>query len=576
MHPCLTFGGTVPIKTLPPVEQQRESAHPSYKMISPPLPPSWTHPSLREFPLFLRFVLFCLGKMVERDNKSPEPNNQSASVSEEGGIGVGIVEGREELIARVIDLKAEKALCRRFDLRLLPALAVMYLFNALDKGNLGNAKTNGFEKDLGFTGNQYNILLSVFYVPYVLCALPVGMLGKKYGPSRVLPIMMFTFGNMTLLGAACKNFEGMMTVRVILGIAESAFFPLVIYYLTTFYRRGELARRLAIFYAASNIANAFSGLLAFGVFHIKTHLSAWRYLFIIEGTCTVLFSFFAYWYLPISAAKACFLSPEEKELAFYRIQVDSSSIVDEKFDLKESFKVFRMPVVWAWLAIEMCLGVPLQGVSLFLPQIVERLGYSVVKTNLYTVAPNITGALVLLILAFASDLTRLRSPFIALAFSFPLIGFIIYASIDVLHDKQIAYFSTFMMCWGISAPSVLLSTWYSNNIAHEGKRVVLTSVGTPVCSTSLLLPPPPLTQIVGSKHDGRRKLQYLQTTGCARLHPGTGNNCLLRRTRHALSGEPRHVHGFRQQQEKSCTGCAHRRTGCGDEAAEGWSGVPEL
>lgn len=44
-------------------------------------------------------------------------------------------------------------------------------------------------------------------------------------------------------------------------MAESAFFPLVIYYLTTFYRRGELARRLAIFYAASNIANAFSGMI---------------------------------------------------------------------------------------------------------------------------------------------------------------------------------------------------------------------------------------------------------------------------------------------------------------------------
>ena len=59
--------------------------------------------------------------------------------------------------------------------------------------------------------------------------------------------MMFTFGSMTLLGAACKNFGGMMTgpffwlllggrgwgadvvglVRVILGAAESAFFPLV-------------------------------------------------------------------------------------------------------------------------------------------------------------------------------------------------------------------------------------------------------------------------------------------------------------------------------------------------------------
>lgn len=71
-------------------------------------------------------------------------------------------------------------------------------------------------------------------------------------------------------------------------MSESAFFPLVIYYLTTFYRRGELARRLAIFYAASNIANAFSGLLAFGVFHIHSNLPGWRYLFLIEGSFTVL------------------------------------------------------------------------------------------------------------------------------------------------------------------------------------------------------------------------------------------------------------------------------------------------
>ncbi|KAH8148409.1 uncharacterized protein LAJ45_07511 [Morchella importuna] len=391
-------------------------------------------------------------------------------------------DGSTELTARVVDVAAERALCRRFDYRLMPVLAVMYLFNALDKGNLGNAKTNGFEKDLGFKGNQYNIILSVFYVPYVLFAPPLGMLGKKYGPSRVLPVMMFGFGSMTLLGASVKNFGGMMAVRWFLGMAESAFFPLVIYYLTTFYRRGELARRLAIFYAASNIANAFSGLLAFGVFQIDHSIPSWRFLFLIEGSCTVLFSLFAWWYLPMSAAKARFLSDAEKELAFHRIQVDSSSVVDEKFNLKESLKVFKLPVAWAWLAIEVCLGVPLQSVSLFLPQIVGRLGYNVIKTNLFTVAPNVTGAVMLLILAFTSDFTRLRFPFIALGFSFPLIGFIVYSSIDALSEKQIAYFATFMMCWGTSAPSVLLSTWYNNNIAHEGRRVVLTSVGVPVAN----------------------------------------------------------------------------------------------
>lgn len=175
-------------------------------------------------------------------------------------------------------------------------------------------------------------------------------------------------------------------------MSESAFFPLVIYYLTTFYRRGELARRLAIFYAASNIASAFSGLLAFGVFQILSHLIdyPWRWLFIVEGTATVLFSLFAFWYLPASAAEAGFLNADEKALAYHRILVDSSSVVNEKFNLRESLKVFRRPTTYGFLLIEICLGVPLQGVQLFLPQIVQRLNYDKVKTNLFTVAPNIT------------------------------------------------------------------------------------------------------------------------------------------------------------------------------------------
>jgi hypothetical protein len=66
--------------------------------------------------------------------------------------------------ARVVDHEAERALCRKFDFRLLPVLAVMCgrpfiaflvtvtdfltvdLFNALDKGNLGNAQTDGLSK----------------------------------------------------------------------------------------------------------------------------------------------------------------------------------------------------------------------------------------------------------------------------------------------------------------------------------------------------------------------------------------------------------------------------------------------
>jgi MFS family permease len=93
----------------------------------------------------------------------------------------------------------------------------MYLFNALDKGNLGNAKTDGFDKDLHFRPGQYNTMLSIFYVPYVLFAPPIAMLGKKYGPQKVLPILMFCFGSATLLSASVRNWSGMMALRWFLG-----------------------------------------------------------------------------------------------------------------------------------------------------------------------------------------------------------------------------------------------------------------------------------------------------------------------------------------------------------------------
>lgn len=68
---------------------------------------------------------------------------------------------------------------------------------------------------------RYNILLSIFFIPYVLTAPFLGMVGKIYGPSRVLPAMMFTFGTMTLLVSAVHNWGGLVALRWFLGMAES-------------------------------------------------------------------------------------------------------------------------------------------------------------------------------------------------------------------------------------------------------------------------------------------------------------------------------------------------------------------
>lgn len=158
----------------------------------------------------------------KRISSSEEDLQQTTSITKDpNGNTIIIQENGEQF---TISPTAERALLWKFDLRILPLLTMMYLFNSLDKANLGNAKTAGLEKDLGFAGtNKYNILLSIFFVPYVLTAPVLGIVGKIYGPSRVLPCMMLCFGSMTLLVTAVHNWGGLLALRWFLGMAESAF-----------------------------------------------------------------------------------------------------------------------------------------------------------------------------------------------------------------------------------------------------------------------------------------------------------------------------------------------------------------
>lgn len=160
-------------------------------------------------------------KLPAVDSKSPDETPRATSISADKD-GNTILAG-EDSETYLIDKHSESRLVGKFDRRILPLLAAMYLCNALDKANLGNAKTTkDFEADLGMAGtNDYNILLSIFYVPYVLTAPFLGILGKKYGPSRVLPLMMAAFGSMTILTVTVRNFQGLFALRWFLGMAES-------------------------------------------------------------------------------------------------------------------------------------------------------------------------------------------------------------------------------------------------------------------------------------------------------------------------------------------------------------------
>jgi hypothetical protein len=189
------------------------------------------HFSYSEY-LWLPIARFAIMSKSFEDPEAGRPD--SKEVGEKLGQSLSPTESVLGYTGISIDPKAERSLVWKFDLRILPCLAAMYLFNSLDKSNLGNAKTAGLEKTLHMHGNQYSLILSIFFIPYVLTAPFLGILGKKLGPNKVLPCMMLSFGFCTVMVVVVQNFAGLLAIRWFLGMSESAFFPLVIYYLTTY------------------------------------------------------------------------------------------------------------------------------------------------------------------------------------------------------------------------------------------------------------------------------------------------------------------------------------------------------
>lgn len=71
-----------------------------------------------------------------------------------------------------IDPVADAALMRKVDKFIVPFMVVMYLFSFLDRVNIGNAKLNGMEEDLGLVGDQFQIAVSILFVPYCVSSTP--------------------------------------------------------------------------------------------------------------------------------------------------------------------------------------------------------------------------------------------------------------------------------------------------------------------------------------------------------------------------------------------------------------------
>ncbi|TVY84627.1 putative transporter [Lachnellula suecica] len=374
----------------------------------------------------------------------------------------------------------EKEVLRKMDLHLLPMLSLLYLISFLDRGNIGNAKIEGLTQDLHMSGPQYNWCLTVFFFTYCAVEVPSNLMLRKLRPSVWLPTIMVAWGIVMTLMGIVQSYHGLLVARLFLGLCEGGLFPGVTYFITMWYCRHEGQLRQALFFGSASIAGAFSGLLAFGIAKMDGvgGLAGWRWIFILEGIATVLIAVLAFFVLYDFPDTAEFLSTEERAWVVHRLKYqgskDSGQMVaeTEKFQwkhVKEAFTDWQIFVgIWMYWGI-VC---ALYGVSLFLPTIINELGYKSSTAQLLTIPIYVTSALLTVLVAYYSDKSRIgRAPFVFLPMCAILIGYIIALAASAHGNLPgLVYAGVFIAACGIYPAFPGNITWLSNNLAGSYKR----------------------------------------------------------------------------------------------------------
>ncbi|KAH7038306.1 major facilitator superfamily domain-containing protein [Microdochium trichocladiopsis] len=404
-----------------------------------------------------------------------------------------------------LDTVTERNLLRKIDLHVYPILFVIYMLSFLDRINISNARIQGLTEDLDMHGNDFNIALFVYFIPYILLEIPSNMIIRKFRPSTYISTLMMSWGIVNMCMGFVKTYEALVALRFLLGVFEAGLMPGIVYLTSMYYKRHEFQTRMSIFFCSTLVGGAFGGLLAYSISKLggTAGLAAWQWIFILEGLATVVVSLAAY-FLVVDWPEECrFLTPYELALLKQRLEDDNPSYScsattqtsaatapssSTRMDTLNRFTVRLILRDWKiWLASVAYMGIGTTGyaVTFFMPSILLEFGWAAELAQLYTIPVYAASAACMVGAAVISDRLGHRYGFILAGALASTVGYVILLAQDggsssssshagdaegTALPRGVKYAAVFLVAVGGYTGTPMCLAWLSNNVSGHWKR----------------------------------------------------------------------------------------------------------
>jgi MFS family permease len=369
--------------------------------------------------------------------------------------------------------KEQRSIIRRIDRRLVVTVGALYCVSLMDRTNMSFANIAGMDAELKL-GNNYNIANLVFFVPYIIFQPPSTVIIRAIGARIHLSTITVAWGAVMIGMGFVQNHSQLSGLRALLGVFEAGFFPACVYLLSTWYTRFEIGKRYSVFYLLGCVASAFAGILAYGLSQLggREGITAWRWIFIVEGALTCALGIAAYWLLvdfPDSNRKTwSFLGQRERQWVVSRIARDRGDQVVEKFNILKFLSAGKDWKIWAYALIFFGSTTLSYAIAYTLPIILnQQLGFTVAASQclaapLYTLA-----GILMFATAWVGDKYHIRGPIIIINMVIALIGLPI---LGWHKDPAVRFFGCFLLTAGANSNIPAVMSFQANNIRGQWKR----------------------------------------------------------------------------------------------------------
>ncbi|KJA24895.1 hypothetical protein HYPSUDRAFT_65203 [Hypholoma sublateritium FD-334 SS-4] len=372
----------------------------------------------------------------------------------------------------------EGAVLWKLDRYLMPCILVTTFVLNMDRTNNSNAISDNLPADLGFDINVVNTATAMYSVLFAMACLSGAIIAKIVGPARWIPILMFSWGLVTLAHVLIADKTGYIA-------GERCVIPTTLVYLGGFYKSTELATRLAWFWGVQHMASAVSGLMASGLLKLRgvAGLEGWKWLFLVDGIITVVVAVGTWLYLPKDVAHMStkgglaggtpWLTRRQAQIAATRvIRDDESKRSYEKTvrwtDIKETLTDWG---ILGHLIITSIGQTPNTPMHTYLPTVIKSFNFSVSVANALTAPPYILQGIAMILVVRHSDKVRERGYHGAFGAGWQLLGWIFLRSLPSSAGRGLKYTAAVVVAsWPSTHP--LNIAWMTENTGSVGKRTV--------------------------------------------------------------------------------------------------------